>query len=118
MRLYTAAPKIAAERVELLAPPGPATASHRMHVRGVVSSPKSVDEGPRSSGGDSGSGWRTSSFSDQNECVEVSISDDVVRVRNSRDRTRPFLAFEAADWSSFTAGIRRGEFAARPDRSS
>jgi hypothetical protein len=72
----------------------------------------SLDEDPYPQPGGDGSNWRTSSFSDQTECVEVSVSRDVVRVRNSRDRRRPFLAFDIDRWADFTAGIRRGEFPA------
>ena len=55
--------------------------------------------------------WRTSSRSTRRtECVEVAAVDDVVAVRDSKDRTGPVLLIGRADWAAFLAGIRRGEF--------
>ena len=58
-----------------------------------------------------GVGWRTSSRSGANgNCVEVAQLDDVVAVRDSKDRTGPVLVFEAAAWAAFIAGAKDGEF--------
>jgi Domain of unknown function (DUF397) len=79
-------------------------------MRGVVSSAVRVD-GDRCPGSEADyANWRISSFSEETQCVEVSISDDAVLVRNSRDRSRPFLTFRPTEWAAFTAGIRGGQF--------
>jgi len=50
--------------------------------------------------------WRTSSRSAENgNCVEVAGC----RVRDSKDRAGPVLAFPRAAWQAFTAGIKAGE---------
>ena len=54
-----------------------------------------------------GKGWFKSSRSSNNaNCVEVRFAGDVVGVRDSKDRTGPTLAFAAAAWSSFLAGVK------------
>ncbi|MFC4951047.1 DUF397 domain-containing protein [Pseudonocardia sp. GCM10023141] len=57
-------------------------------------------------------GWRTSSFSSGgNQCVEVADLPDGGRlVRNTKNRDGGTLAFTAAEWVAFTAGVRSGEF--------
>jgi Domain of unknown function (DUF397) len=55
-------------------------------------------------------GWRKSSFSDSNDCVEVLVSDAAVLVRNTRDRSIPALKFGPDQWSFFLAGVRGGDF--------
>lgn len=66
----------------------------------------------RSSGAPSALDWRKSSLSFSNgNCVEVAgLSDDVIWVRNSRDRRGPALAFTTAEWDAFVGGVRNGEF--------
>lgn len=54
--------------------------------------------------------WRTSTLTQQSECVEVAFTDDAVLVRNSRDRAGPVLAFTVAEWAAFVGGVRKGEF--------
>lgn len=60
-------------------------------------------------GGAAGS-WRKSTRSDAGGCVEVRFSEGHVHVRNSRHRDGPSLAFTFAEWESFLAGARIGEF--------
>jgi hypothetical protein len=54
--------------------------------------------------------WRKSSYSTQQDCVEVSLGIDAVRVRNTRNRRLPSVSFGAQQWADFTAGVRNGEF--------
>lgn len=56
--------------------------------------------------------WRKSAYSaSSGECVEVADLPDGQRaVRDSKDPAGPILAFTAAGWSAFTAGVRCGDF--------
>ncbi|MFE2721856.1 DUF397 domain-containing protein [Kitasatospora sp. NPDC059327] len=47
--------------------------------------------------------WFKSSYSGTagGECIEVAAAPAVVRVRDSKDRTGPQLAFSPAAWSDF-----------------
>lgn len=54
--------------------------------------------------------FKKSSFSGGNGCVEVSISNDGVRVRDTKNRSGAMLSFNAEEWSAFLAGVRNGEF--------
>jgi hypothetical protein len=55
-------------------------------------------------------GWRKSSHSNLNGCVEVVVVDGEVAVRNSRDPQGPVLEFTADEWRAFLDGVRDGEF--------
>jgi len=57
-----------------------------------------------------GDGWRTSSRSASEECVEVRVCADGARVRHSRDTNGPVLTFTVAEWTAFLAGVRLCEF--------
>ena len=57
--------------------------------------------------------WRKASYSNSNggACVEVARNlPGVVAVRDSKDPEGPVLAFARADWDTFTAAVRAGEF--------
>lgn len=57
--------------------------------------------------------WRKSSRSNGNggnNCVEVAFLDDVVAVRDSKDKAGPALIFTRAEFEAFKAGVRDGEF--------
>ncbi|MFY9808795.1 MAG: DUF397 domain-containing protein [Pseudonocardiaceae bacterium] len=56
--------------------------------------------------------WRKSTYSNNTgACVEVADLDGGARaVRDSKNPTGGHLRFIAAQWSTFTAGIRNGEF--------
>ncbi|MET9291126.1 DUF397 domain-containing protein [Streptomyces sp. NPDC003077] len=55
--------------------------------------------------------WSKSSYSGNQggECVEVAVTRNVVRVRDSKDRLGPVLAVCPADWASFVSfSVRAG----------
>jgi hypothetical protein len=54
--------------------------------------------------------WRRSSYCDTGSCVEATKSGDGVAVRDSKDPDGPVLRFNRAEWNSFIAGVRDGEF--------
>lgn len=55
--------------------------------------------------------WRKSSRSSGNgNCVEVAVVDEVVAVRDTKDRSGPMLVFTAPEWQAFVAGAKAGEF--------
>ncbi|MFJ2955378.1 DUF397 domain-containing protein [Streptomyces sp. NPDC087270] len=59
--------------------------------------------------------WFTSSYSaNGGQCVEVAAnlaaSRGIVPVRDSKDPGGPVLAFPAAAFASFVAGVKAGEF--------
>jgi Domain of unknown function (DUF397) len=59
-----------------------------------------------------GPNWIKSSLSYGNgNCVEVAgLSDDVIRVRDSKNVKGPVLGFTPAEWDAFVGGVRNGEF--------
>jgi hypothetical protein len=55
--------------------------------------------------------WFKSTRSSGNgNCVEVAILDRAVAVRDTKDRSGPVLLFTPAEWDSFVAGTKNGEF--------
>ena len=60
--------------------------------------------------------WRKASHSNNSaSCVEVGASRGVGEgalclVRDTKDRGGPSLAFTAAQWAAFVAGVKSGEF--------
>lgn len=54
--------------------------------------------------------WFKSSYSgdEGGECVEVAATDHIVRVRDSKDVSRPHLALGRADWARFVRYVARG----------
>jgi hypothetical protein len=59
--------------------------------------------------------WFKSSYSNNGgQCIEVAtnlaVSNGVVPVRDSKDPEGPALTFRAAEFASFMAGVKAGEF--------
>jgi len=51
--------------------------------------------------------WHKSSHSGESggQCIEVAACPSTVHVRDSKDVTRPALAFAPAQWSAFVRGV-------------
>ncbi|MGC5284946.1 DUF397 domain-containing protein [Micromonospora sp. DT231] len=56
--------------------------------------------------------WKTSTRSNEGNCVEVATPTPTVMVRDSKDRHGPALAFSAGQWVDFVQGIKTGKFEA------
>lgn len=54
--------------------------------------------------------WVKSSFSAADNCVEISRTDETVRIRDSKEPDGPVLDFSAAAFADFIAAVKRGEF--------
>ncbi len=55
--------------------------------------------------------WRKSSRSGSDgNCVEVRRLDEVVEVRDTKDRQGPSLRFTTGQWDEFIAAIHSGDF--------
>jgi predicted secreted Zn-dependent protease len=54
--------------------------------------------------------WRKSSASLQGNCVEVAAADDLVLVRDTKNRHGSVLSFSHSEWSAFLTGVEKGEF--------
>ena len=57
--------------------------------------------------------WRKSSYSQNEECVEVAFSDSSVLVRDTKCRQHQPLSVRPAAWADFLCAVRSGEFPAR-----
>jgi hypothetical protein len=58
-----------------------------------------------------GAVWHKSSRSNgQGQCVEVAQLDTAVAVRDSKHPTGAVLIFTPAEWATFIAGAKAGEF--------
>lgn len=74
----------------------------------------------RHSASDSSGIWIKSSLSAYNgNCVEVAgLTDDTIRVRDSKHPRGAVLNFTPAEWDAFIGGVRSGEFDRRPSSQS
>lgn len=54
--------------------------------------------------------WRRSSKCAGGSCVEASLLDGQVAMRDSKDANGQVLLFSASEWHAFLAGVRKGEF--------
>lgn len=54
--------------------------------------------------------WRTSSFSDGGQCVELASTSDGVALRHSKDHGQGTLVFPRSDLRAFIEGIKAGQF--------
>lgn len=57
------------------------------------------------------SAWlRSSQCNNGENCVEVSMDGDLIYVRNSQNTQQPPTGITLTEWTSFLAGVLRGEF--------
>jgi hypothetical protein len=49
--------------------------------------------------------WRTSSFTEQHDCVEVALTPDTAAVRDTKNRTGGTLTFPESSWRSLTRAL-------------
>ncbi|NJC68987.1 DUF397 domain-containing protein [Planosporangium thailandense] len=54
--------------------------------------------------------WRRSSRCGSGACVEVAEIDGSIVVRDSKNPSGSWLAFDRSEWHAFLAGVRTGEF--------
>ena len=54
--------------------------------------------------------WRKSSRCSNSGCVEVSSSENVIRVRDSKRADSPVLTFDQDEWRAFVDGVKNDEF--------
>lgn len=54
--------------------------------------------------------WRTSSRSQNTNCVEIGEMAAAVAMRDSKDREGPVLVFARERWIDFVASTKAGEF--------
>lgn len=54
--------------------------------------------------------WRTSSFTDGVQCVEVAVIGDEIAVRDTKDREGATLTFTRGEMQAFIQGVKAGEF--------
>ncbi|MFG2050555.1 DUF397 domain-containing protein [Micromonospora sp. NPDC048935] len=54
--------------------------------------------------------WKTSTRSNEGNCVEVATPTPIVMVRDSKDRQGPALSFGAGQWADFLRGIKDSKF--------
>ncbi|GAA3729720.1 hypothetical protein HDA32_006071 [Spinactinospora alkalitolerans] len=52
--------------------------------------------------------WRTSSYTQQQNCVEVADTPGVTGVRDTKNRDLGALAFPSAEWCALVEAARRG----------
>lgn len=57
-----------------------------------------------------GAAWRKSTRSQTSNCVEVAPLPAAVALRDSKNRGGPVLLFDRAEWRSFLAGAKNGQF--------
>lgn len=55
---------------------------------------------------------KASASSDSYNCVEVASCDcdNTVHVRDSKDKSGPFLSFSGSAWNDFLEGVKSGKF--------
>ena len=63
--------------------------------------------------------WTKSSYSQANgNCVEIGLSVELIRVRDSKNPQGPRLQFTPTEWDAFLGAVRNGEFDHRPGHAS
>ncbi len=55
-------------------------------------------------------GWRTSTYCNDETCVEVLVTDQFAAMRDSKNPGGPALAFDLAVWQAFMNDLKNGTF--------
>lgn len=55
-------------------------------------------------------GWRKSSYTGRDECVEVAEAGGSAAVRDSKDRNGAQLRVPTGSWQSFVAQLKEGHY--------
>ncbi|MEU2945730.1 DUF397 domain-containing protein [Nocardiopsis alba] len=50
--------------------------------------------------------WRTSTYTQQQNCVEVADVPGVSAVRDTKNRTHGHLEFQSSEWRAFVESVR------------
>lgn len=54
--------------------------------------------------------WRTSTRSQDTNCVEVAFTGGEVLIRDTKNRDGAILSVASRDWKAFVAAVKGGEF--------
>lgn len=54
--------------------------------------------------------WVKSTHSNSNGCVEVAFVDDLVALRDSKNKNGGVLLFTPREWDAFIGGVADGQF--------
>ncbi|MEY9214308.1 DUF397 domain-containing protein [Thermobifida halotolerans] len=57
-----------------------------------------------------GARWRTSSYTQQQNCVEVADAPGVTAVRDTKNREQGSLLFSSTEWRAFIDAVKRDTF--------
>jgi hypothetical protein len=52
--------------------------------------------------------WRTSTYTQKDNCVEVADAPGVSAVRDTKYRDHGHLAFQTPEWRAFVGSVKRG----------
>lgn len=59
---------------------------------------------------DDASLWRRSTYCADSTCVEIAVAGDEMFMRDSKNKSQPFIRFDQTAWQQFVQGINNGEF--------
>ena len=54
--------------------------------------------------------WRAARYCDGGACVQVAPAGEMIVLGDSKNPSGPILSYTRAEWETFVAGIKRGEF--------
>ncbi|GAA1106905.1 DUF397 domain-containing protein [Nocardiopsis composta] len=57
-----------------------------------------------------GASWRTSSYTQQQNCVEVADAPGVTAIRDTKNRERGALLFSSGEWQALVEGAKHDRF--------
>lgn len=53
--------------------------------------------------------WRTSSYTQQQNCVEVADTPGLSAIRDTKNRDHGYLTFESPEWHAFVDSVRSAQ---------